>query len=218
MNPKSLLIASFVCLLSFSLVVGVHTVKADSSSPMTFAGDITLISPVNQTYSSNSLTLNLNLTCGGLPYVLTYGIDGTNEGTIPLTFSQSINFLFQVQTGTAQMPILSNGSHKLTIYEVAYLNNYHGANPPGAPFQPTSPGSDNYTCSWTNTVYFSINATTSSTLSPTPSSTTPSATPTPTSTPTSTAAVPELSWLVILPLLLSVLSVVVIVRHRSAIF
>ena len=132
--------------------------------------------------------------------MLTYSIDGTNEGTIPLTFSHSINFLFQVQTGTAQMPILSNGSHKLTIYEVAYLNNYHGAIPPSAPFHPTSQGSDNYTCSWTNTVYFSINATTSSTLSPTP--------------PTSTATVPELSWLVILLLLLSVFFVAVIVRHR----
>jgi hypothetical protein len=127
-NPKNLLTTTFVCLLPFSLAVGVHTVKADSSSPITFAGDITLISPVNETYSSNSLTLNLNLTCGGLPYVLTYSIDGANEGTIPLTFSQSLNFLFQVETGTAQMPTLSNGSHKLTIYEVAYLNNYHGAN------------------------------------------------------------------------------------------
>jgi len=214
-NPKKLMTASFLCLLSFSVVVGVNIVKADSSSPMTFAGDITLISPVNETYSSNILTLNLNLTCGGLPYVLTYSIDGTNEGTIPLTFSQSISFLFQVETGTVQMPTLSNGSHKLTIYEVAYLNNYHGANPPGAPFQPTSPGSDNYTCSWTNTIYFSINATTSSTLSPTSSSTTPSATPTPTSTLLSTAAVPELSWLVVVPWLLSMFSVAVTLRHRK---
>ena len=215
MNPKKLLIASFLCLLSFSIAVGVHTVKADSSSPMTFAGDITLISPVNETYSSNSLTLKFNLTCGGLPYVLTYSIDGTNEGTIPLTFCQSISFLFQVETGTVQMPTLSDGSHKLTIYEVAYLNNYHGANPPGAPFQPTSPGSDNYTCSWTDTVYFSIDAATLSAPSPTPSSTTPLATATPGLTPISTAAVPELSWLVVVPLLLSVLSVAVIVRHRK---
>jgi hypothetical protein len=182
---------------------------------MTFAGDITLISPVNETYSSNSLTLNLNLTCGGLPYVLTYSIDGTNEGTIPLTFSQSISFLFQVETGTVQMPTLSNGSHKLTIYEVAYLNNYHGANPPSAPFQPTSPGSDNYTCSWTDTIYFSINATTSSTLSPNPSSTTPSATPTPTLNPISTAAVPELPMFATLPLLLTVLFIALVLKHQK---
>ena len=210
-NTKKLLVTSFLCLLSFSLAFGVHSVKADSSSPMTFAGDITLISPVNETYTSNSLTLDLNLTCGGLPYVLTYTIDGTNEGTIPLTFSQSLSFLFEVETGTVQMPTLSNGSHKLTIDEEAYLNNYHGANPPGAPFKQTSPGSDNYTCSWTDTVNFSINGTVAQTT-PAP---TPTSTPSPTPTPTPTATVPELSWLVIVPLLLSVFSVAVIIRQRK---
>ena len=209
-NPKELLVASFLCLLSLSLAFGVHTARADSSSPITFAGDITLISPVNETYTSNSLTLNLNLTCGGLPYVLTYSVDGTNEGTIPLAFSQSLSFLFQVKTGTAQMPTLSNGSHKLTIYEVAYLNNYHGANPPGAPFKPTSPGSDNYTCSWTDTVYFSINATDTQPI-PTPSPT-PSPSATPTATPT--ANVPELSWSGIAFLFFSVLLVAAIISQR----
>ena len=206
MNPKKLLTASFLCLLSFSLAVGVNIVKADSSSPMTFAGDITLISPVNETYSSNSLTLNLNLTCGGLPYTLTYSVDGTNEGTIPLTYSQSLNFLFEVRTGTVQMPSLANGSHKLTIYEVAYLNDYHGANPPGAPFKETAPGSYNYTCSWTSTVYFSINAT----------DTQPKPSPTPASSPTpatAAASVPEFTWWVIAPLLLSVLSVPLIAKR-----
>jgi hypothetical protein len=43
-----------------------------------------------------------------------------------------------------------------------------------------------------------------------------SATSTLTATPTSTLAAPELSWLAIVPLLLSVFSVAVIVRHRKA--
>ncbi len=42
-----------------------------------------------------------------------------------------------------------------------------------------------------------------------------SATPTSSSTPNSTATVPELSWLVIVPLLLSVFSVALVVRHRK---
>lgn len=210
-NSKNPLTALLLCLLFLSIAaVGTHTVKADSSSPMTFAGDITLISPVNETYTSNQLTLNLNLTCGGLPYNLTYSIDGTNEGSIPLTFSQSINFLFEVEAGTVQMPSLSNGSHKLTIYEVAYLNNYQGAEPPGAPFQPTFPGSDNYTCSWTDTVYFSVNATAAQTT-PAP---TPTATPSATPTATPAAPVPELPWLTIVPLLLFMFSVAVIVRRQ----
>ena len=64
-----------------------------------------------------------------------------------------------------------------------------------------------------------------STPTPTPASSTPSqSTPTPTQpsssvtspTPTSASSVPELSWLVIVPLLLSVFSVAVILRHRKS--
>ncbi|MGA2387002.1 MAG: hypothetical protein ABSG33_10775 [Candidatus Bathyarchaeia archaeon] len=46
-------------------------------------------------------------------------------------------------------------------------------------------------------------------------STSPTPTATPTSVTTSSPAVPELSWLVIVPLLLSLFSVAVIVRHRK---
>ena len=54
---------------------------------------------------------------------------------------------------------------------------------------------------WSNTQTVTISAT--------------SASPNPTSTSTATPAVPELSWLVIVPLLLSVVSVAVIFRHRK---
>ncbi len=51
---------------------------------------------------------------------------------------------------------------------------------------------------------------------PSPSQTpTPSPSPNPIITPTPTPTVPELSWLIILPLLLSMLFVVVILRHRK---
>ena len=45
----------------------------------------------------------------------------------------------------------------------------------------------------------------------------PTVSPNPTHTPTSTPAVPEISWLVIVPLLLSVVSVAVIIRHRKTV-
>lgn len=212
MSLKKALVALLLCMLALSLAVGVHAVKADSISPITFAGGITLISPVNETYDSNYLTLNFNLTRGGIPFIVTFSVDGANEGVVPLTYNGSGTGdfqLFAVYTGTAPLPRLTNGSHQLTIYEEAYLNDYRGAEPPGAPFQPTSPGSDNYTASWTDTVYFAINATTQTTLSPSPAP----ATATPTST--SSSAIPELPWWVILPLLLSVFLGAVIIRHRK---
>ena len=59
-------------------------------------------------------------------------------------------------TGTVQLPRLTDGSHCLTICEEANLNGYLGANPPGAPFKPTSPGSTDYYASWVDTVDFTI--------------------------------------------------------------
>jgi hypothetical protein len=203
MNLKTWLTELFLCMLALSVVASVHTVKADSSSPIGYAGGLTLISPVNETYNSNYLTLNINLTCGaGIQFLLTYNIDGTIKGVIPLTYNGPGGFqLFAVETGTVQLPQLPNGTHQLTIYELASLNNYHGANPPGSPFQPTSLGSDNYTVSWTDTAYFSINATATQT------------TPTPTTTPA--ASVPEFSTWVILLLFAVMLLSIVFIRKRN---
>ena len=53
------------------------------------------------------------------------------------------------------------------------------------------------------------------TIGETSASTSPTPTPTSLQNPTSTPTVPELSWLVIVPLLLSLFSVVVILRHRK---
>jgi hypothetical protein len=196
MSLKTWFIALFLCMLALSVVASVHTVKADSSSPIGFTGGLTLISPVNETYNSNYLTMNINLTCGaGIQFLLTYNIDGTIKGTIPLTYNGPGGFqLFAVETGTVQLPQLPDGTHQLTIYELASLNNYHGANPPGPPFQPTSPGSDNYSVSWTDAAYFSINATATQT---TPTST-PTATPSAAPTTTPAASVPELPYCTLL--------------------
>lgn len=59
-------------------------------------------------------------------------------------------------TGLVQLPELSKGSHRLTIYVEADLNDYHGANPPGAPFKPTTPNGSDYVASWANAVDFAI--------------------------------------------------------------
>jgi hypothetical protein len=61
--------------------------------------------------------------------------------------------------GIVRLPELSEGSHSLTIDVLCGLYDYHGANPPGAPFTPTSPGSSDYIATWTHTIYFTINTT-----------------------------------------------------------
>lgn len=160
MDPKAALALLVIPLLLASLLSGVHIVKADSTGAMLFAGGVTVYSPVNATYDSNFLTLNLTCGCGaGLQFSLNFTIDGAYEGTIPLMYNDTPGFqLIATETGTVQLPELSSGSHCLTIYEQATLNDYHGANPPGEPFQPTSPGSADYVASWVDPIYFSIDS------------------------------------------------------------
>jgi hypothetical protein len=123
-------------------------------------GGVTLYSPVNTTYYSNFLILNLTFGCGsGLHCSLNYSVDNEYYGSIPLTINESGSQGFQMivsETGLVQLPELSGGSHSLTIYVEADLNDYDGANPPGAPFKESAPGSDNYIASWIDTVNFTI--------------------------------------------------------------
>jgi hypothetical protein len=64
--------------------------------------------------------------------------------------------MFYPGTGVVQMPELSYGSHQLTIYEQALLQDYHGADAPGAPFKPI--GNADYAAYWVDTVDFFINS------------------------------------------------------------
>jgi hypothetical protein len=160
MNPKTAPALLIIPLLLASLPLCVHIVKADSTGAISFAGGVTVYSPVNATYDSNLLTLNLTCGCGaGLQFSLNYTIDAAYEGAIPLVYNGTAGFsLIATKTGTLQLPELSAGSHRLTIYEQATLDDYHGSNPPGAPFQPTSPGSADYVASWVDQVYFTMDS------------------------------------------------------------
>ena len=159
MNLKTALVALVFPMLLASLAMGVNVVKADSSDSMSFSGGVTIYSPVNTTYNSNFLTLNVSFGWGaGSQCSLNYSIDGNYGGPIPLTFGNTTGFqLIGSATGLVQLPELSEGLHRLTIYEEANLKDYHGANPPGAPFKPTSPGSADYYAAWVDTVDFTIN-------------------------------------------------------------
>jgi hypothetical protein len=146
------------CILLISIEASFRDVKADSSSSIVFSGGVTMYSPVNTTYQTNFLTLNLTCDCAaGVKISLSYDIDGKYQGPITLTFNLKSGFhMFALGTGLVQLPKLPSGSHRLTVHEEAYLNDYHGANPPGAPFKPTAPGSADYVASWVDTAHFTI--------------------------------------------------------------
>jgi hypothetical protein len=91
--------------------------------------------------------------------------------------------------GNVTLPNLPSGTHSLVIYAWGAKNMMSYCETEWAAFS--------------GTVNFTIS-------DPTPS---PSPSPTPTLVPTPT--VPELSWLLIVPLLLSVFSVALLVRHRK---
>jgi hypothetical protein len=63
--------------LMVSLAINLNVVKADSNEPIAFSSGLTLYSPINKSYTSNLLTLNLTYGAGaGLQRTLNYSIDG----------------------------------------------------------------------------------------------------------------------------------------------
>ncbi len=149
-----------ILLLVFSsiLVAGAHVVEADSTDYIRFSSGAKIFSPLNRTYNSRFLTLNLTFGAGlGIKCSLNYSIDRKYEGPIPLVRKNPTELhVVNEEIGSVTLPELSEGSHNLTVYVLCGLYNYHGVNPPGAPFKPTFPGSTDYVASWADTLYFTI--------------------------------------------------------------
>jgi len=130
-----------VVLLVFStvLVTQNHIVESESADHIKFYA-FTVYSPLNRTYNSEFLVLNLTFNVGmGIRYTLKYNIDKKYEASIPFKV-ENPNELHVVNkaTGYAALPELSEGSHNLTIHLIAsgYL---HG------------------TLSFAETIYFTTN-------------------------------------------------------------
>jgi len=160
MNKAIVLAIVSVFILLIPLGVSSQTIKADSNEPVVLGGGVTVYSPVNTTYSTSCLNLNVTFNAGaGVRDSLNYSIDGKYGGPITLAFNDTLGFhMFSLETGLVPLPELSNGSHRLTVYVEGDLNDYHGANPPGAPFKETAPGSADYVASWVDTVDFTIDS------------------------------------------------------------
>jgi len=156
---KILTILFVICILSVAYF-GVNKVNADIAPFITVAGGGMLYCPVNTTYSTNHLTLQIEFGYGmGVRCELTYDIDGVSKGSIPLVVTNPGELhVVNPTTGTVDLPPLSEGSHCLTITVTARLNGYYGANPPGVPFKPTGVAG-NYEAIWVTSVYFTVDTT-----------------------------------------------------------
>jgi hypothetical protein len=161
-NPISIAIIISVLLLSLMVSMNPHSVRADTTgyvySP-DYSG-VGIYSPLNTTYNSRNLTLNVTIGTLGMihsdggpyngPVSLKYSIDGIDYGEVPL-FTNAGTHVFISGYGTVDLPELPDGSHCLTLYLYGY--NTRSINPQ---FK-----------SYVDTVYFSINTPTP-TESPTP--------------------------------------------------
>jgi len=152
----------FFIFLVLTPIFGCNISFASSEENLTnyisFPSGTTVYSPINKTYYSNFLNLNLTFGAGlGLTPSLNYSIDEESEGTIPLVakFPSELHVV-NMMTGLVALPELSEGPHSITINVLCSLNDYHGANPPRAPFTPTFLGSSDYIATWTHTIYFTI--------------------------------------------------------------
>jgi hypothetical protein len=78
----------------------------------------TLYSPLNKTYDSKYLTLNLSFTGGmGVRYSLYYHLDGEYAGDIPWSAEGASEMhVTCTAIGSTQLPELSEGSHSLTVF------------------------------------------------------------------------------------------------------
>lgn len=136
-----------------------QTVSAavQSTNRLVLSSGATVYSPVNVTYNTRFLALNLTVGQGlGIKYSLTYSVDGTYVGDVPLTALKP-NELHVVNptAGYVLLPELSEGTHNLTLKVTASITT-SSPNPPGPPFKPTTPGGPYYQADWQDTITFTI--------------------------------------------------------------
>jgi hypothetical protein len=167
-------------------------------------------SPRNQNYPTNPIQLTFTVvvsTLLGQFGNVGYSVDGgvvTSIRNLPTTETrpdpQSGEWYYYTETASASfdLPQLTDGAHNVTVY---YGWQYLGI--------PENPSLQRFEVYAYQTVNFTIGIP-QPTLTPSP---VPTASPS--STPTPTTAIPEFSWIVVVPLLLSLFSVAVMFWHRK---
>jgi hypothetical protein len=185
-----------------NLANGDHSLKAyaiDShgstlTSEMTFSVNTShtypafILSPSNISYSEKNIPLELAIN------------SLTVEQRISTNYYQNLTIDYKLDNssthsikGNSTLVGLADGQHKITVTA------YNFATSTGLYSEQTT--------------YFTVDTTNSARASPKPTPTIPNSGPT--SSPTPTPSVPEFSWLMILPLFISLLFIVVLIRKRK---
>jgi hypothetical protein len=129
------------------LAIFPNSAKADADF-LSFPSGVTIYSPLNTTYTSRYLALNLTLysagNMGGIdPQIsMSYSIDGKYNGSVPLVVSNPGLHVVTNAAGLVNLPEISVGSHCLTI--VLFGHNQRSLDPKYL--------------SYVDTVYFSVSA------------------------------------------------------------
>jgi hypothetical protein len=133
--------SALTVLLVLSCISALDTrvVKADSDDYIQSSA-YKLYSPLNRTYNSRFLTLNMTFGAAiGIKYSLSYEIDGKDGNPIPFVIDKpNETHVVYKAIGFAKLPELSEGPHKLTIHFIA------------SGYQPNG-------LSYVDTLYFTIN-------------------------------------------------------------
>jgi hypothetical protein len=109
----------FISILLFSSAAGLTTVKADSIFPVLIS-PVHIDSPINRTYTSDSLTLNVSFSgfCfSSIQHSLTYSLDEKDMGAMQIVPHYPDYLSVQAGfTASVQLPQLSKGQHIITVY------------------------------------------------------------------------------------------------------
>ncbi|HLN46201.1 MAG TPA: hypothetical protein VK209_10895 [Candidatus Sulfotelmatobacter sp.] len=122
MNKRPVLLLLFVTLLSSYIAVHSISVNAQTTDFISFPSGITVYSPLNMTYDSHYLFLNLTLqSAGQMGYLdpninMNYSIDGDYNGAVSLTISNPGLHVVTNAAAYMSLPKLSEGSHYMTLY------------------------------------------------------------------------------------------------------
>jgi hypothetical protein len=107
-------------------------VMVSADDPMSYT---VINSPTNSTYSTgliNLETITVGLSGSNIYYSTTYSLDGKENVTVPFTKHQD-TIIQATMKGSVALPLLSEGSHSITVYEKveanttppkAYVHNY----------------------------------------------------------------------------------------------
>ena len=122
---KKLALTLTLMLALFSVGLGTQAVKvAEAAAPL--SSGLRITSPTNTTYSPDRLTIMVSLyAIGGsnINYSMTYSLDGEENVTIPVVVEGHYMSFHVTVSGSALLPKLSEGFHKVTVYsEIDFYN------------------------------------------------------------------------------------------------